>query len=92
MQDELYQLENKQAKVAKFCVNIRWELLDEKCSKSFFKLLKRQNPPNQIIISDYIISKYSSSSKDILKSSKKFYKNTLHQGVNFQSFYYWISY
>ena len=33
MKDELYQLENKHAKSAKFLVNIRWELERDKCSK-----------------------------------------------------------
>ena len=39
VQDELYQLENKQAKGAKLGTNIRQELEDEKCSKTFFKVL-----------------------------------------------------
>ena len=29
--------------------NIRWELEDEKCSKTFFKVLDRQNMQNQTI-------------------------------------------
>ena len=36
---ELYQLENKQAKVAKLDANIRSEVEGQKCSKIFFKLL-----------------------------------------------------
>ena len=41
VQDELYQLENKQAKGAKLRANIRWELEDEKCSKTLFKVPER---------------------------------------------------
>ena len=42
-------------------------------SKTFFKVLDRQNVQNQTIFELYIlmISKYSSSPKDILKSEKK---------------------
>ena len=43
LQDELYLVENKQTKGAKLRANIRWELDDEKCSKTFFKVLERQN-------------------------------------------------
>ena len=46
LQDELYQLENKQAKCAKLHANIRWELESEKFSKAFFKVLERQNMQN----------------------------------------------
>ena len=49
LQDELYQLENKQVKGAKLRANIRWELESEKCSKTFFKVLERQNLQNQTI-------------------------------------------
>ena len=35
LQDELYQLENKQAKGAKLRRTIRWKLEDEKFSKTF---------------------------------------------------------
>ena len=42
LQDEFYQLENKQAKGAKLCANIKQELQGEKCSKTFFKVLERQ--------------------------------------------------
>ena len=42
-QDELYLLESKQAKGAKIRANIRWDLEGEKCSKTFFKVLERQN-------------------------------------------------
>ena len=46
LQDELYQLENKQAKCAKLHANIRLELESEKFSKAFFKVLERQNMQN----------------------------------------------
>ena len=45
-QDELYQLENKQAKCVKLHSNIRWKLEGEKCSKTFFDVLERQNMQN----------------------------------------------
>ena len=45
-QDELYQLENKQAKCVKLQSNIRWKLEGEKCSKTFFDVLERQNMQN----------------------------------------------
>ena len=35
-QDQFYQLENKQAKGAKRCANITWELDGEKCLKKIF--------------------------------------------------------
>ena len=41
--DELYQLENKQAKSAKLGHNIRQEVEGEKCSKTFFKVLSPWN-------------------------------------------------
>ena len=41
LQDELYGLKNKQAKSAKVCANVRWDLEAEKRSKSFFKELER---------------------------------------------------
>ena len=52
LQDELYQLENKQAKGAKLCATIRQELEHEKWSKTFFKVLERENmeTPNDISI------------------------------------------
>ena len=37
LQDELYQLDKKQAKYSKLCANIRWELEGQKCSKTFSK-------------------------------------------------------
>ena len=39
LQDELYQLENKQAKGAKLAANIAWELEGKKFSKTFFKVV-----------------------------------------------------
>ena len=47
LQDELYQLENKQAKSAKLHPTIRWKLEGEKCSKTFFKVLERKNMGKQ---------------------------------------------
>ena len=49
LQDELYQLENKQAKGAKLRPTIRWKLEGEKCSKTFFKVLERTNILKQTI-------------------------------------------
>ena len=74
LQDELYQLENKQAKGAKLRAKIKWELEGEKCSKIFFKVLERRNMQNQTISELYTDdnkSKYSSNPTDILKSAKK---------------------
>ena len=45
-QDEPYQLENKPAKGAKPCANISGELVLEKCSKTFSKVLEGQNLQN----------------------------------------------
>ena len=39
LEDELYQLENKQAEGAKLGTNIRQKVEREKCSKTFFKVL-----------------------------------------------------
>ena len=49
-EDDVYFLESKQAKGAKIGANIRWDLEGEKCSKTFFKVLERQNMQNQIHI------------------------------------------
>ena len=46
LQDELYQLENKQRKGAKLGASIRWKLEGKKCSKTFFKVLERKNMQN----------------------------------------------
>ena len=45
--DELYQLENKQAKGAKLGANIRQKVKGKKCSKTSFEVLERQNMLNQ---------------------------------------------
>ena len=39
LQDQIYQLENKQVKIAKLCTNIRQDAEGEKCFKTFFKVL-----------------------------------------------------
>ena len=80
--DDLYQIENKQAKGAKLHANIRWELEEETCSKTFSKVLKRQNLQNGLYADDDK-SKYSSNPKDILKFAKKLW-NTLHERDNLQ--------
>ena len=50
LQDELYQLGNKQVKGAKLHGNIRWELRAKNASKPFFKSSKlEQNTQNQTI-------------------------------------------
>ena len=67
LQDDFYQLENKQAKGAKLRAYIRWELEGEKYSKAFSKVLERQNLQNQIISELY--------PKDIFKSAKKIVKH-----------------
>ena len=43
LKNELYQLENKQAKGANVRANITQELDGEKGSKTFFRVLERQN-------------------------------------------------
>ena len=43
VQDELYQLENKQPNGVKLRANMRLELEGEKYSKTFLKGLERQN-------------------------------------------------
>ena len=81
LKDEVYKLENKQAKGAKILANIRKELEGKKWSKTFFKVLERQNMQNQTtfeLYTDGNKSKYSSNPKDILKSAKKFMKNSTH--------------
>ena len=71
---QFYQLDNKQARSAKLRANIRWELQGKKCSKTFFKVLQKQNLQNQTIFELYILMmqiKNSSSRQDILKSAIK---------------------
>ena len=78
LQDELYSLESKQARGAKTCANIRWDLEGEKWSQIFFKILERQNMQDQTILELYTDDKkpkYFDNPKDILKSAKKFYEN-----------------
>ena len=55
LQDELYQLENKQAKYAKLGANIRQEMEGKKCSKTSFKIL---SPWDQGQISINLGTKY----------------------------------
>ena len=54
LQDELYQLENKQAKGAKFCLNIKWHLEGDKCSKTFFKVLERLFPTSKAATTKFL--------------------------------------
>ena len=73
-QDELYLSESKLAKGAKIRANIRCDLEGVKRSKTFFKVLERQNMQNQTISELYIDdqkSKYSKYPSEILKSAKK---------------------
>ena len=75
----LYQLEKKQAKGDKLRANIKQELEGQKSSKTFFKVLQIQNMETQTIFELYTDdnkSIYSSNPKDILKSAKKFMKNS----------------
>ena len=53
LQDELYQLENKQTKGSKLDANMRWELDGEKGSKTFFKVLEKQNLQKQTLFELY---------------------------------------
>ena len=88
LQNELYQLENKQAKGAKLRANIR-SLLAKNTPKTFFEVLETQNMKNQTIFELYTDdnkTKYSSNPIEILKSAKKCYE-TQHE-VNFHSCYY----
>ena len=77
-QDELYLLEAKQANGARIRANIRWDLEEEKCSKTFFRVIERQHMQNQTIselYTDKQNSIYSSDPNEILNSAKKFYEN-----------------
>ena len=95
LQDELYQLENKQAKGAKLCPTIRWKLEGEKCSKTFFKVYtwkKEYAKPNKIwIYIDDNKSEHSSIPIGIFKFEKENFWEILHQRSNFQNRHYWIS-
>ena len=78
LQGELYSLECKQARGAIIRANVRLDLEGEKCSKSSFRILERQNMQNQTISELYTDdkkSKFSSNPEDILKSAKKIYEN-----------------
>ena len=81
LQGELYSLESKQARGAKIRANIRWYLEGEKCSKSFFKILERQNMQNQNVSELYTVDKKSKfkSAKNFMKISipEKTYLNLL---------------
>ena len=88
LQDELYQLENKQAKSAKLRPTIRWKLEGEKCSKTFFKVLERKNMRNQTR-SEFILMIIN---KTILASllafsnlKKNFYENFYTKEVTFKT-------
>ena len=75
VQDEFYQLENKQAKGSKPRGILRCELEGEKCPITFFKVLERQNLQNQTISELYTNgkkSKYSSNPRGIFKFAKKY--------------------
>ena len=54
LQDELYQIENKQASV-KLRANIKGELEGKKWSRTFFKVIETQNIQNQTIFELYIL-------------------------------------
>ena len=71
LQNELDQLENKQAKGAKLRANIRQELEGEKGSKTFFRVLERQNRQIETIFELYTDDNKSEYSKDVLKSARK---------------------
>ena len=74
LQDELYQLENKQEKGAKLANNNKNECEVGQCTKTFVKVLERQNIQSQTIFELYTDdnkSKFSSHPKEILKSAKK---------------------
>ena len=62
--------------------NIRCELEGEKCSKTFFKVLERQNLQNQRrseLYTDDNKLKYSINPNDIFISAKKFYETPRRQ-------------
>ena len=57
-----------------------YKLEGEKCDKTFFKVLERQNMKNQTkfeLYTDDNKLKYSSNPKDILKSTKKIMRNSI---------------
>ena len=84
LQDELYSLESKQDRGATIRANIRWNLEGGTCSKSFLKILERQNMQNQTISTLYTDdkkSKFSGNPEEVLKSAKNFHEN-LHTREN----------
>ena len=62
LQENLHQDERKLSKGGKICVDIRWELDCEKCSKTFYKVFDRQNIPV--------------TRRAFLNQLKNFYKNS----------------
>ena len=60
LQDELYQLENKLAKLRAY---IRLELGSKKSSKTFFKVLEREDMHNQTISEFYADDNKSTQSR-----------------------------
>ena len=68
----LNQKTNKQKVQTELRANIRQELEGKKSSKTFFKVLERQNLQNQTIFDDNKSKKNSSNPKDICK---KYYEN-----------------
>ena len=68
LQNELYQLKKNLAKGAKLRANIRQEL---EGSKTFFRVLQRQNMQIQTIFELHTDDNKSKYSKDILISAKK---------------------
>ena len=77
LQNELYQLKNKQEKGAKLCANIRSKLEGEKGSKTFFRVRERQNMQMQKIFEVHTDDKKTKYSMDILKSANKKKKQLL---------------
>ena len=73
LQNELYQLEKNKLR-AKLRANIRQELKGEKGSKTFLRVLERQNMQIQIIFELHTDDSKSKYSKGILKSEKKNYE------------------
>ena len=67
---------NKQTKDAKLHANIRQELEGEKGSRTFFRVLERQNMQIQIILELYTDDSKSIYSEDILQPAKKYMKNS----------------
>ena len=86
LQSELYQLENKQAKGANFVATLEAE--GEKCPKTFFEVLERQNMRNQQYL-NYMLMIINQNILAILRTFLNLQKNyeTLHL-VNFHSCYY----